>query len=84
MGTGSTIRMAQDLSSTRIGTVLRELRLQRGLTQEELAAKAKMHRNYIGGLERGEKSPTIKSVGRLIAVLGVSWTELGSALDAQA
>lgn len=75
--------MARDLSNPAIGTVLRELRVQRGLTQEELAAKAKMHRNYIGGLERGEKSPTIKSVGRLIAVLDVSWTELGSALDAQ-
>ncbi|HEY0015633.1 MAG TPA: helix-turn-helix transcriptional regulator [Longimicrobium sp.] len=76
--------MARDNSNPAIGIVLRELRVQRGMTQEELAAKAKMHRNYIGGLERGEKSPTIKSVGRLIAVLGVSWTELGSALDAQA
>jgi transcriptional regulator with XRE-family HTH domain len=74
--------MARDLSNPAIGTVLRDLRVQRGLTQEELAAKAKMHRNYIGGLERGEKSPTIKSVGKLIAVLGVTWTELGSALDA--
>lgn len=75
--------MARDLSNPAIGTVLRELRVQRGLTQEELAARAKMHRNYIGGLERGEKSPTFKSIGRLIAVLDVSWTELGSALDAQ-
>jgi transcriptional regulator with XRE-family HTH domain len=75
--------MARDHSNPAIGIVLRELRVQRGMTQEELAAKAKMHRNYIGGLERGEKSPTIKSVGKLIAVLGVSWTELGSALDAQ-
>ena len=76
--------MARDHSNPAIGIVLRELRVQRGMTQEELAAKAKMHRNYIGGLERGEKSPTIKSVGKQIAVLGVSWTELGSALDAQA
>jgi transcriptional regulator with XRE-family HTH domain len=75
--------MARDNSNPAIGIVLRELRVQRGMTQEELAAKAKMHRNYIGGLERGEKSPTIKSVGRLISVLGVTWTELGSALDAQ-
>jgi transcriptional regulator with XRE-family HTH domain len=66
-----------------IGPVLRDLRLQRGLSQEQLATKAKMHRNYIGGLERGEKSPTFKSVGRLLAVLGVSWTELGKALDDQ-
>lgn len=73
--------MARDLSTPVIGTVLRELRVARGLTQEELAVKAKMHRNYIGGLERGEKSPTFKSVGRLITVLGVTWTELGAELD---
>jgi DNA-binding XRE family transcriptional regulator len=58
-------------------------RLERGLTQEQLAAKAKMHRNYVGGVERGEKSPTLKSVGRILAVLGVTWTELGAALDRQ-
>ena len=64
-----------------IGPVLRDFRLQRELSQEHLAAKAGMHRNYIGGIERGEKSPTVKSVGRILDVLGVSWTELGQALD---
>ncbi len=55
--------------------------MQRGLSQEQLAAKAKMHRNYIGGVERGEKSPTFKSVARILSVLGVSWSDLGAALD---
>jgi transcriptional regulator with XRE-family HTH domain len=64
-----------------IGSVLRDFRLQREMSQEHLAAKAGMHRNYIGGIERGEKSPTVKSVGRILAVLGVTWTELGQALD---
>lgn len=75
--------MIRDPSHPAIGTVLREFRIQRGLSQEQLATKAKMHRNYIGGLERGEKSPTFKSVGKLLAVLGVSWAELGHALDEQ-
>lgn len=74
------MRMAQP-SDPPIGTVLRDLRVQRGLSQEQLAAKAKMHRNYIGGVERGEKSPTFKSVARILAVLGVSWSDLGAALD---
>jgi transcriptional regulator with XRE-family HTH domain len=73
--------MTRDPNELGIGSVLRNLRLQRGLSQEQLATKAKMHRNYIGGLERGEKSPTFKSVGKLLAVLGVSWAELGKALD---
>lgn len=64
-----------------IGAVLRDFRIQRGLSQEQLAAKARMHRNYVGGVERGEKNPTMKSVGRILAVLGVSWSELGEALD---
>lgn len=64
-----------------VGAVLRAFRLRRGLTQEQLAARAKMHRNYVGGVERGEKSPTLKSVGRILAVLGVTWTEFGAALD---
>jgi transcriptional regulator with XRE-family HTH domain len=64
-----------------IGSVLRDFRLQREMSQEHLAAKAGMHRNYVGGIERGEKSPTVKSVGRILDVLGVSWTELGQALD---
>ncbi len=64
-----------------IGAVLRSLRQQRGLSQEDLAVKAGMHRNYIGGIERGEKSPTFNSVARILATLGVTWTELGKALD---
>jgi transcriptional regulator with XRE-family HTH domain len=64
-----------------VGSVLRAFRLERGLTQEQVAARARMHRNYVGGVERGEKSPTLKSVGRILAVLGVTWTEFGAALD---
>lgn len=67
--------------SSEVGPVLRAFRLERGFSQEHLASKAGMHRNYIGGIERGEKSPTFKSVGRILDVLGVSWTELGEALD---
>lgn len=64
-----------------VGAILRAFRVERGLTQEQLAARARMHRNYVGGVERGEKSPTLKSVGRMLAVLGVTWTEFGAALD---
>jgi transcriptional regulator with XRE-family HTH domain len=59
-----------------IGAVLRDFRVQRGLSHEQVAATAKMHRNYVGGVERGEKSPTMKTVGRILAVLGVSWSDL--------
>lgn len=68
-------------SNPPIGPILRALREQRGLTQEELAAKARMHRNYIGGVERGERNPTLNSIAKFLEVLHVSWAELGEALD---
>lgn len=75
--------MASPSSDPDVGSVLRAFRVARGLSQEQVAAKAKMHRNHLGGVERGEKSPTFKSVGRVLRVLGVTWAELGAELDRQ-
>ena len=74
--------MAPSPTPPPIGAVLRELRRSRGLTQEELAARAHIHRNYVGALERGERSPTFDSAAKLLQALGVSWVELGEALEA--
>jgi transcriptional regulator with XRE-family HTH domain len=50
---------------------LRVLRKQRRFTQEELADLADINRNYIGQIEREEKSPTIDIVEKLSVPLGV-------------
>src|SRR5579872_7052761 len=57
------------------GKVLRELRLARSLTQEELAHQSGYHANYIGYLERGVKSPSLRGIINLAATLEVapSW-----------
>lgn len=55
----------------KFGERLREIRLERGLTQEELARKAGFHRTYAGNIERGLENPTIEAVSRIAEVLDV-------------
>ncbi len=54
------------------GRVLRNVRQTRDLSQEELAARAGYHRTYIGQLERGEKSPSLRTVFNLCSTLQVN------------
>jgi transcriptional regulator with XRE-family HTH domain len=50
---------------------VRQQRLDRGLSQEELAEKAGVHRTYVGMLERGEKNVTIYNIERIAKALKV-------------
>ena len=54
-----------------IGRELRRAREAAGLTQEELAFRARLHRTYISILERELKSPTLDVLGRICRVLGL-------------
>ncbi len=54
------------------GRRLRKLRLAKGLSQERLGFEAGLHRNFIGGLERGEQNPSLITIGRLARVLDVA------------
>ena len=56
----------------RFGTHVRTLRTARGLSQEELAQKAGLHRTYIGGIERGERNISLVNIEKLAAALDVS------------
>lgn len=47
------------------GQSLRRLRAERGWSQEQLGYQAKLHRNYIGGVERGDLNPTLTSIFKL-------------------
>lgn len=53
------------------GRRVRELREAAGMTQEVLAAKARLHRNYVGGIERGERNLSLDSIAKLATALGV-------------
>jgi transcriptional regulator with XRE-family HTH domain len=58
------------------GRRLRELRLQRGYSQEKLADLARLHRNYIGMVERGERNITLLNIKKLARALGIEVSEL--------
>lgn len=63
----------------RLGRNLRYLRKAKGLSQEEFAEALAIHRTYMGGLERGERNITLKTVERIAAAIGVDPSELLSA-----
>jgi transcriptional regulator with XRE-family HTH domain len=64
-----------------LGRVLADVRRERGLTQEELGHRTGVHRNYIGGIERGERNPTVETIAVLADELEVSLGELFSRAD---
>lgn len=63
------------------GSVLRRLRSEAGLTQESLGAKSRLHRNYVGMLERGERVPSLATLESLARVLGLRPHELVKAAE---
>ena len=53
------------------GKHLKELRKERGWTQEELAERADMHFTYVGQIERGIRNPSLVNLYKLAKALGV-------------
>lgn len=54
-----------------LGDAVRRRRLALEISQEELAALSGLHRTYVGGVERGERNPSVETVARLAVALGV-------------
>lgn len=59
------------VTKRKFGTSVRRLRMQRGWSQEEFASLIGIHRTYIGGIERGERNPTLTMIVRLATALEV-------------
>jgi transcriptional regulator with XRE-family HTH domain len=60
------------------GNRVKDLRLAKGFSQEELAFRAGMHRTYLGGIERGERNPSLKNIAAIANALDVTLRELFS------
>lgn len=61
---------------TRFGQRLRELRHAQGLSQEELAFKAGLHRTYVSSAERGKRNVGLVNVERLAQALDIDIRDL--------
>lgn len=59
-----------------VGRNVRRLRLQRGMTQENLAFEAEIDLTYVGGIERGKRNPSLLVMARIAEALSVSLTKL--------
>ena len=59
-----------------LGRAIRELRIERGISQEALAHGADTHPTWISHLESGRNNPSWGTVRRICAALGVSLSEL--------
>ncbi|MEZ5347354.1 MAG: helix-turn-helix transcriptional regulator [Pyrinomonadaceae bacterium] len=60
----------------KFGSQIRLERLKLGLSQEDLAAKADVHRTYIGMIERGEKNITLISIEKVVKALNKTLAEI--------
>lgn len=58
------------------GKVIRSARIEKDMTQMELAEMTDLHRNYIGMIERGEKSVSLIYISKLAKALGMEIKEL--------
>jgi transcriptional regulator with XRE-family HTH domain len=61
---------------TAVGQAVRALRKERGLSQLSLSRLCKPHYNYIGGIERGERHPTLQAIASIAVALEVEPIEI--------
>lgn len=73
--------MAGEELARRFGALVRQLRLEKGLSQERLGEVCGLHRNYIGAVERAERTPSIVSADKLARALGTTLSGMFSELE---
>jgi len=59
-----------------VGQNVRRIRFRKGLTQVELAKLSGYRQQYLSGLERGRRNPTVVTLQRLARAMGVSHVDL--------
>jgi transcriptional regulator with XRE-family HTH domain len=63
------------------GLAFRQVRGERGISQERLADLAGLDRTYVSGIERGERNPSLANLLKLATTLGVALREVATRAD---
>lgn len=58
------------------GERIKQLRHIQHISQEELAERCDLHRTYIGGIERGERNPSLENIQKISSAFNVTLNEL--------
>lgn len=58
--------------ANKFGELIKQIRKEKGISQEELGFRSNVHRTYIGMIERGEKNITLENIEKIAKGLGVS------------
>ena len=67
---------ARSRTHAAFGQAIRELREERGISQEAFALKSGIDRSHYGGMERGERNPSLTSIIKIANALGVQPSEI--------
>ncbi|WP_027627617.1 helix-turn-helix domain-containing protein [Ruminiclostridium cellobioparum] len=59
-----------------VGDRIKLIRLEQGLTQEEVAYRAGIDQSHLGRLERGERNPSLAVIEKVIYALGITFEDL--------
>jgi transcriptional regulator with XRE-family HTH domain len=69
-------RRRQDTAATALGRRVRDLRHERGWSQERLAEEADLDRSYVAGIEVGARNPSLKALERLAGAFRLQLVKL--------
>ncbi len=73
--------MADRIVQQRLGRAVRQIRVSRGLTQEQVSAASGLHPTYISDIERGARNPSWDVIARLASGIGVTTADIGERFD---
>ncbi|MBT9149778.1 MAG: HTH-type transcriptional regulator SinR [Dehalococcoidia bacterium] len=70
------VKQTGDSIQNAFGRRIKTLRGAKGLSHEELAFRARVHRTYLGAIERGERNPSLKNIAAIARALDIKLSEL--------